>query len=878
MCGDVAKWYAYKLIVIRIVHIHKWLGSEILVYIYLYLIEIRHFRGSYSFIFNNSTGKQFLLSQAFTNFHNLRRQGEVYWQKGFDIQSRRFAFASAPKLPKNAHKLDGLLAGYTSEVLDSLRTQDFQARQLLHGLLMSHELLKFQENIAHQSIPSCKEPCVKDISRVIGSGSLPLLQTLISNQVLVAKQVRLQLRTKAASSVRTHSVRVSLIDGSLFSAGLFDQAAIAKAEDCLRHTPHTVVVQLPSFRSSGNPRQHTPSYNRDGPARSSFHRYKGKGSQYQCRSAPVYFPTRQGKASSGKNKGFANKGKGRQQNFRSQQQQQQGPSGRSQKQWLTSPSTTPPRLPPLVLHLSNDPTHHHQGADMEMVQKKNQNSPSPPTPLVEASWPPTSNRDHPQSPTSALLRQSSVPCSKILRRTEGYYWSLPPKQAHPLPHVSHAGRNKTSKLHPSSLLFHLNRPVRSIPSHSDPPQVSKVPFLFPQQQSLFLSSNAFRNKPRTENIHQSHHRSTQAPASSEYPCISLHRRFPPLEHVRLHACSSDQDSYNSSHQSRSFGQLGKIFPDSSTTNHLSSGMMVRRKPLLPSRPNIDKSLSLISRICQSSTISKKLHQRLLGTLNFLAAYLAQGKLRLIILHAPSFKRKLRVPIPPQWRNHLLWWLDEKNLSQPAPISLPPPTVTFWTDASHSGWWGVSSLGPSALGCWTPEEKLLHINILECLAVLRSLLALQVTTAKPVFHPNPLGQHGRCIPNQQAGLQQKQVPDQSTALPPPTLRESPLALNVASHSGTPELLSRLPLQGSPHQSGIGTQPTVLQTTSQPRSSPDRPLCPPRQRKTPSLRVPLQSPGGDSNRLPLLELDLLGSNLPLLTPLSAPSLPSQAGNLT
>ena len=27
------------------------------------------------FFFNNSTGKQLLLAQAFTNFHNLRRQG-----------------------------------------------------------------------------------------------------------------------------------------------------------------------------------------------------------------------------------------------------------------------------------------------------------------------------------------------------------------------------------------------------------------------------------------------------------------------------------------------------------------------------------------------------------------------------------------------------------------------------------------------------------------------------------------------------------------------------------------------------------------------------------------------------------------------------------
>ena len=56
---------------------------------------------------------------------------------------------------------------------------------------------------------------------------------------------------------------------------------------------------------------------------------------------------------------------------------------------------------------------------------------------------------------------------------------------------------------------------------------------------------------------------------------------------------------------------------------------------------------------------KKLYQRLLRTLNFLALYLAQGKLRLrlIILHAPSFKTKKRVPAPP-----------------PSPVEEPPPLV------------------------------------------------------------------------------------------------------------------------------------------------------------------------------------------------------------
>ena len=145
------------------------------------------------------------------------------------------AFAWAPKLPKNAHKLDGLLAGYTTEVPDTHRTQDFQARQLLHDLIMNHELFKFQEQIAHQALPICRDPSIKDISHVIGNGNLPLVQTLISNQLLIAKQINLQLRTKVASSVRTHS------------SGLFVQTAIAKAEDCPKHTPQTVVVQQPSF-------------------------------------------------------------------------------------------------------------------------------------------------------------------------------------------------------------------------------------------------------------------------------------------------------------------------------------------------------------------------------------------------------------------------------------------------------------------------------------------------------------------------------------------------------------------------------------------------------------------------------------------------------
>ena len=145
-------------------------------------------------------------------------------------------FASAPKLPKDAHKLEGLLSGYTTEIPDDLRTLDFQARQQLQGLLLNHELLEFHKQVVNEAHPNSREPCLEVSVHITNSGCVPLLQTLISNQILIAKKLRHQLRSKAAASVRTHSVRVSLIDGNLFTQSLFDPAAIAKAEDRFQHT------------------------------------------------------------------------------------------------------------------------------------------------------------------------------------------------------------------------------------------------------------------------------------------------------------------------------------------------------------------------------------------------------------------------------------------------------------------------------------------------------------------------------------------------------------------------------------------------------------------------------------------------------------------
>ena len=99
----------------------------------------------------------------------------------------------------------------------------------------------------------------------------------------------------------------------------------------------------------------------------------------------------------------------------------------------------------------------------------------------------------------------------------------------------------------------------------------------------------------------------------------------------------------------------------------------------------------------------------------------------------------------------------------------------------------------------------------------------------------------------------------------------------SHTRTPKLLGRLPLQGSSHRGRIGTEPTVLQQSSPLQSSPNRPVLPhTRQCQASSLRLPLQPPASNIGRLPLYRLELMECHLHLPSPQPDPSQPSQTGS--
>ena len=69
---------------------------------------------------------------------------------------------------------------------------------------------------------------------------------------------------------------------------------------------------------------------------------------------------------------------------------------------------------------------------------------------------------------------------------------------------------------------------------------------------------------------------------------------------------------------------------------------------------------------------------------------------------------------------LPWWEDSVAWLRGVPLQPPSPSLVIFSDASNLGWGAV--LGHrEASGLWSPEEKVLHINSLELLAMWKALL-------------------------------------------------------------------------------------------------------------------------------------------------------------
>ena len=103
------------------------------------------------------------------------------------------------------------------------------------------------------------------------------------------------------------------------------------------------------------------------------------------------------------------------------------------------------------------------------------------------------------------------------------------------------------------------------------------------------------------------------------------------------------------------------------------------------------------------------------------------QLHLLYHYRPNL-HPLSKPVPLSHIVHqeLDWWEMENNLLVGRVFPVPPPQLVVTMDASKKGWGGhLKTFRVS--GVWSQDQSLLHINVLELLAVFNSLKALERQT-------------------------------------------------------------------------------------------------------------------------------------------------------
>ena len=219
-------------------------------------------------------------------------------------QAEALAFATAPKLGKDAHVLPDLLTTFTKDLPDALRSKDFEACQQLHGLLFAHETSKFLGNIGEEALKEGGGGRTR--SGDPWSASHPMRSSRLSRP---SSPMPLTLPLKSGGNygskpwlrAKTLPSRLLCKGAALFSATLFDPKNIKQAEDCVRNLPPVFNINMPkakhSLPFSGG---HSSSFRGSPRGRGSFrdslssqrgprsHRGSSRGSYYSQAASSYY--------------------------------------------------------------------------------------------------------------------------------------------------------------------------------------------------------------------------------------------------------------------------------------------------------------------------------------------------------------------------------------------------------------------------------------------------------------------------------------------------------------------------------------------------------------------------------------------------------------
>lgn len=136
---------------------------------------------------------------------------------------------------------------------------------------------------------------------------------------------------------------------------------------------------------------------------------------------------------------------------------------------------------------------------------------------------------------------------------------------------------------------------------------------------------------------------------------------------------------------------------------------------------INVIVSKINLLLKTKGVTLKDLQRILGLLNFASFVVPRGRLNhrqlMIFMNSIPKKSSKTYPLTLQIAKELIWWKQNCQLS--TLLHYPPPKNFLVTDASDIAW-GAQLNDLTFSGTWSREEKHLHCNQKEMLAILYAL--------------------------------------------------------------------------------------------------------------------------------------------------------------
>ncbi|KAG7311964.1 hypothetical protein JYU34_001389 [Plutella xylostella] len=136
-----------------------------------------------------------------------------------------------------------------------------------------------------------------------------------------------------------------------------------------------------------------------------------------------------------------------------------------------------------------------------------------------------------------------------------------------------------------------------------------------------------------------------------------------------------------------------------------------------------KLSAMITNLSTSKRATIKDLERVIGLMNFASFTVPRGRLnyrqlqRLLIASKRRSQDHIRMLLDEAVLQELQWWLI--HLKDPSPVHHPYPTHYVVTDASDVAW-GAQINNLSVTGTWSSQEKGLHCNLKELLAILKTL--------------------------------------------------------------------------------------------------------------------------------------------------------------